>query len=172
MHKDRFDALATGFAATRRGALRFMAGGAMTAVLAQIGLGEAAAACKKNGAKCEKKKDHQCCSGTCRNKGTKANKNFRCVKLESALGCTNEKKNDLCQGNNVNCPKGGVDTLCFVDEKGRPGCADTGESLCFDCADDADCVAETLEPEAKCVKGCAACVNDNSRFCAVPAVPN
>lgn len=168
MHKDRFDAWTTGFASSRRGALRLVAGGALGAVLAQLGLGAVAAACKQDGALCDKNKDQQCCSGSCRKSG---GGKFRCRKVKGAFGCTNQKATDTCEGNPFACPEvdGG---LCFVDQNGRPGCADNQKSKCFDCASDAECVAETNILGAKCVTGCQACGNDNNRFCAAPVQPD
>jgi hypothetical protein len=48
----------------RRAALRLLAGGSLGAALARLGLGEAAAGCKKVGARCER--GDRCCVGRCK----------------------------------------------------------------------------------------------------------
>jgi hypothetical protein len=90
----RFDHLARliGSRASRRGAVKALAGGGAAALLVGLGVEEAAAACKASNKECSR--DRQCCSLDCRrNQCRCAREQERC---KSAKGC--------CQGEDVtNC---------------------------------------------------------------------
>ena len=63
------------------------------------------------------------------------------------------------------CPNN-PDGRCFVDERGRPICAEPVE--CVDCRNDADCREITDIAAAKCIKRCRNCNADtNGRACVI-----
>jgi hypothetical protein len=66
MDAHRFDAIVRTFGTTtRRSGLRLLVSGALSGLLALLGRGEAAAACKNVGQNCDRRKD--CCSKKCKN---------------------------------------------------------------------------------------------------------
>ena len=110
MDADRFDAIIRTFGSTtRRRALHLLAGGTLGSVLALLGRGDAAAACRQVGKPCGS--GHRCCSGA-RCKGDKCtckSTHFKCgasccldgagcIPLFDALVCVKGPKQsgDLC----------------------------------------------------------------------------
>ena len=71
--------------ATRRTALKTMAGGAIASALAALGIGGVAAQdddrCRRTGRNC--RRDEQCCSNRCRQ--------GRCICLQNGATCTTDK---------------------------------------------------------------------------------
>jgi hypothetical protein len=136
---ERFDTFVQSFAGrrSRRGVLRALAAGAVSAPAVVRGRSAAAGAltCISNGDKCSLAAPDQCCSGICKKKHGKA----RCKKAPAAFGCTNLQ--DSCQGPNIDCPNRAAPGLCFVDANHVPFCADANTQFtCNDCAGDQECV--------------------------------
>lgn len=141
MNPDRFDAmvLALNAAPSRRALLRAFGAGLSAAVLATLDAPQdAAAACKRDGNKCQK--DDQCCSGKCQGKKRKR----KCRADPDARGCTTDDPYA------TNCPDSNdADHFCWVTVSGKPFCGvATG---CFNCASNGDCVNKTGNASARCV---------------------
>lgn len=163
MHDDRFDRWLLLLARPRRAVL----GGVAGLLLASVGGRRDALACRANGKPCDRANARECCSGTCRKVGSR----FRCRPRKIAAGCTNRRQNNSCldDGNGPNtfaCPNNPAG-VCFVDDRGRPICAGSGE--CVDCRDDADCRDLTGFAAARCIRECRNCNADtNGRACLIP----
>lgn len=153
MDSERFDDFIRAFAMSpsRRTILRSLGGGVSAALIGTLGYRQAAAACKKDGKKCDKDKD--CCSGTC--KGKKGKRKCRSEPL--AFGCTTD---DAC--NQRPCPDD-PDGDCAVTITGKPFCFRDGQ--CFDCSSNQDCV-DAGQAGGHCVKCPEECVAaTNFRAC-------
>ena len=121
MDGQRFDALtkltATGVA-SRRGALRLLAGGVLAALLGRGGSASAALACRNDGAKCDA--DGQCCSRRC------GGSRCRSERLRAGAACTDDRdcRSGICGRINS------VSSICR-----NPTCRREGR----DCALSPDC---------------------------------
>ena len=129
--------LATGI--PRRAALRALVGVALAGVLTRLGLGGAAAACKKKGKPCDT--DNDCCSNICK-----------------ARKCRCRKNGATCAGSKQCCS-----SFCLTQE------ANAGPTCCVPndepCGQDSDCCQNVANPAACENDRCCA---GEGRPCAVP----
>ncbi|MDQ3695576.1 MAG: hypothetical protein M3464_18450 [Chloroflexota bacterium] len=109
-----FDELTTAFVTSRRGALRFVLAGAGGAAALRLGLGEAAAACRKPGKPCDKKK-HTCCGGAKCKAGM-----CKCKGAPACYGTCCEP-GQICL-NDIGCVNGPLETGDHCNPKKRFGC--------------------------------------------------
>lgn len=173
MDDRHFDALTRAVAATmasRRGALRVLAGGGLGLVLTRFVAGgrevrEAAAkSCLKERKRC--KRDGQCCSGICKKR--------KCRRAPTQRTCTIRK--NVCEsgaaGTECGITNGGDPCACVVTTSGASFCGDTASSECVPCLGSGDC-AVVAGPGSACVRAVGACLcNDGSEtFCLPPCVP-
>jgi hypothetical protein len=136
-------------AASRRQALRLLAGGAL-GLLAGLPSGavataqvEAASSCLKQGKDC--KRGNQCCSGLCHRK--------QCRRAPGQGICT--IRNDACRENDADkvCGGAGFNLCgCFVTAAGRSFCGSGQVDDAQACANDGECVTR-LGDGARCVRG-------------------
>ncbi len=137
MDVDRFDHLARALhrLRSRRAALRLLSAGALGALAAGLGLGEARAnhfACRHVGARC--KRPGQCCSSRCL--GPTGGKTCR---GHDAGICTTQ---NVCTTGSTVCGthRGGSLCACFQTTGKAPFCGRFG--ACRVCTDDRQCEAE------------------------------
>ncbi len=175
MDADRFDRLTSriGTGMTRRRALTLMVGGALAALLSNIGLKEADAfgqGCLNLGRRCTKRQ--QCCSGVCR--GPKDRKT--CRAHQSGI-C--RKDQDICTaplGDQPFCQAVGASTSCNCRRTtgNAPFCGFI--HTCEECVRDIECERKGYGAGAACVlitagSGCNSCAATGGTACS-PACPD
>jgi len=149
MDTKQFDTLAcaVGTAATRRIALKTLAGGALGGLLMAHrapGAGATHFGCRHRGDRCQD--STECCSGSCKRHRCRAHNKGICKVGQNACG-TNQVK---CGAN------GPVSCLCYVTTGKAPFCGGSGKVIA--CTRDEECVAGT-GPGSACVpcRGETAC---------------
>lgn len=143
-----------GSASSRRGLLRLGLGGGLGLLgFAQIAV--EVSACRRTGKPCDKRKRNgNCCSGTCRR--------GKCRTTPGAFGC--KVGQDICEGEAVQCPDN-PDGQCVMLDSGKPFCYEAAG--CDGCLSNADC---TTFPNGRCVTNCPACSPSTGRACAYPQI--
>ncbi len=153
---------------SRRSALKATVGVGLAAVLARLGLQQAAAVCLKLDRPCRHARE--CCSGICTGKHGKKTCHGH------GIG-TCRPGQGFCQaGADVAC-NGDESCVCFQTTAGTTFCSGGGAAgnACADCERDADCVAQAFPPGSACVsvdvgfsEELGLCPNTGGRVCAVP----
>lgn len=156
MNGPRFDAMTrslTDGLVSRRRALRPLAGGALAAALARLGVAEAAARrCLNEGKEC--KRDKQCCSGLCKRRTCRpAPGQANCTIKENF--CREDPEIFICNDNPA--------CRCYVTTRGTSFCGVNGDGQCAPCATNADCDAVAGAGSA-CVRGSGCCGGDTACF--------
>lgn len=170
MDGTRFDAMAKARiagSASRRGALRLLAGGALGLARQRLSRSGAAAqedeavGCLHFGRPC--RRPGQCCSGVCRGKRGKET-----CRAHDAGTC--RPNQNVCeQGNGAAC-NGTLRCQCLATTGGARFCALGDAGACAVCHRDRDCVAQGFGARSACVRvgGCDACAAEGGTLCAVP----
>ena len=153
--------LLTGRAASRRGVLRGLAGGALGAGFGALAL--EAAACAPNGTAC--RNGGRCCSGVCAS-GT-------CRRAPQQGTCTIERRVCAVGKDAARCGPASSDCACYRRSTGAAFCANFDSVTCAACATDQDCV-DLLGPGRVCLRAggplcCAA--EGTTTACARPCAP-
>ena len=138
---DRWTRLLAADPASRRAALRLLAGGGAAAVLARLGLEGAAAACAGLGQTCTH--DGACCSGACSTDRRGSEPDYRCCQ---PAGKKAKKASQCCSGKRsrstgkCTCIKTGASTAC---DPAKPHQCCSGfcgpDRTCAACSADAQC---------------------------------
>jgi hypothetical protein len=166
MDGHRFDHLARTLR-SRRGVLAAMLAGGLAGGLARPAAAEAPI-CMPNGERCDPATPEECCTATCK----KHNGKFKCAPAGQAYGCGKSKATDVCKGGGpLACPDNlaGVCVVARTMRKKRPLCVLPG-NICAECSSDDDCVAESGNPTARCLKKCSACASSSANtICVIPA---
>jgi len=149
MTMHQVDEIARGLATRvrRRQALRDLGGGVLGAGLAWLGIGEARAACKPKGEKCDKNKD--CCSKDCKQPANGKKGKCRCLKHGTV--CEGLGSEACCSG------------FCTQNDGPKQRCC-----VLYDkkCGKDSDCCSNAFGPSA-CQQG--RCCRTAGGNCAFPS---
>ena len=160
MDGDRFDAIVRtlGRAASRRGSLKLLAGGALGAVAARLGVGEAAAACVAAGKQCGK--GDKCCAGSkCKGGTCKCRAGLKdCGKVCKAC-CTGDDcaigqacARGRCACTAASCPNGCCEGDVCKDGDATGACG-TGGGRCTVCPEPTEGTA-TCRADGTCGQTC------------------